>query len=237
MPYVTIGALRQRPIPGGWSQQRVHCGEHCWDLLLPTDADQFLQQLDPQTPTGDEPDVYWSRLWPTAVTMSRLISRANWPAGAGILEIGCGIGLLGLAALASGWQVTFSDYVPIAVDLAVANAMRNGFTSARGMLLDWRRPFSERFAGIVASDVLYDPCRHPALIAILDCMLERGGTAWFGDPGRYHVEHFVELAWDRGYDIDVCDADGQSLQALTSGDFQLLQMRRRSEEPVCRAAI
>ena len=228
MALAAIDSMRERPIPGGWSQQRVHCGEHRWDLLLPRDADQFLDQLERPSEEQDEPDVYWSRLWPTAVTMSRLVSRAGWPMGARVLELGCGIGLVGLSALAAGWQVTFSDYIPLAVELAVANAKQNGFASASGLVLDWRQPVHQQFTGIIASDILYDLKQHVALVALLDRMLDRNGIAWFGDPGRYYTEHFVELAWERGYDVDVRNEKGEPVEVLTSGEFQLLEVRRRT---------
>ena len=40
---------------------------------------------------------YWPYLWPAAYAMSAAVLRENWPPGAAALEIGAGIGLVGLA--------------------------------------------------------------------------------------------------------------------------------------------
>jgi predicted nicotinamide N-methyase len=197
-----------------------------WNLLLPADADAFINQLDLNPQPNHEMDVYWARLWPTALTMSTLLPQFPCPAGAKVLELGCGIGLIGLAALAVGYRVTFTDYMPIAVELAMENAERNGFTSFEGFVLDWNHPRGEPFDGIVASDVLYDQRNHAAVLSVLDAMLRPAGSAWIGDPGRYHVESFIEVAWERGFDVALRNELGQFTHELTPGEFRLLEIRR-----------
>ena len=119
------------------------------------------------------------------------------PADTRVLELGCGSGLVGIAALACGLDVTFSDYVPLAVDLALENAARNGFPNAKGLVLDWRavdQTTCERFPLILAADVTYDRSNIDPLLNVLDQMLAPGGEAWFGDAGRSPAEEFVRQA-------------------------------------------
>jgi predicted nicotinamide N-methyase len=170
--------------------------------------------------------VYWAKLWPPVGTMCELVANARWPAGTTVLELGCGIGVVGLAALAAGCRVTFSDYVPIAVELALANAEHNGFPSARGLVLDWKQPRDERFDVILGSDILYDKQNYPALVDLVDRMLQPLGTVWIGDSGRYHVPTFIELAWERGFDVELHGERYQPLASPTAGKFQLVQLRR-----------
>jgi predicted nicotinamide N-methyase len=195
--------------------------------MLPADEDEFLNTLDSDK-SGREPDVYWAKLWPTALTMAAQMPQLCLSPGGEVLELGCGIGVVGLAALAAGLEVTFSDHISLAVEVALVNAARNGFPSARGLVFDWSDPTARNFDGIVGSDILYDRNQHAALVNVLESMLVPQGTAWFGDPGRYHVPLFVEMAWDRGFDIEVFDESGQLLDALTAGKYQVLRVRRQS---------
>jgi predicted nicotinamide N-methyase len=227
MPTASDDGLRQRAIPGGWTEQQVSCMGRTLNLLLPADAEALLDELDSLPAPDSGPDVYWAKLWPTALTMGQILSLANWPPGTRVLELGCGIGFVGLAALAAGWQVTFSDYVAIAVEVAMVNALRNGFEAAEGQVFAWQQPPpSAQFAAIIGSDILYEKNNHAALLDLLEKMLRPDGTVWLGDPGRYHVAAFVELAWQRGFDVELRDESGLKLTALTSGQFQLLQLRR-----------
>jgi predicted nicotinamide N-methyase len=231
----TGNAILNQPVPGGWVQQQVRCARHDWRIWLPADPEQFLNELeaarsvvqvDGEPSSGSEPDVYWARLWPTALTMGAWVAQTGWPAGTHLLELGCGIGLVGLAALAAGCRVTFSDQVPIAVELARFNARQNGFPESGGLVFDWRHPPRRPFDGIVGSDILYDRSSHAALVDVLEATLRPDGIAWIGDPGRYHVAAFVDLAWDRGFDVELRDGLGRPLPDLNSGAFQLLRVRR-----------
>ena len=60
------------------------------------------------------------------------------------LEIGCGLGLPGVAALSVGLRVTFSDYDATALGFAADNARANGFLDFETLQLDWRYPPPER---------------------------------------------------------------------------------------------
>jgi SAM-dependent methyltransferase len=142
------------------------------------------------------------------------------------LELGCGSGLVGLAALAAGYEVTFSDYVPQAVELALENAARNGLSGARGLVLDWRRPLSLQFPFIVAADVTYDRTNLAPLLDTLDRMLAPGGEAWLGDAGRGPAAEFLTLAADRGFAVSLLDEDDRPAIVPALGRCQRIVLRR-----------
>lgn len=142
----------------------------------------------------------WSRLWPSSVAMARLVlSDASGDAGghAGLaalglpaalprhsLELGCGLGLVSLALAHRGVGVEATDRVAHALAFAAHNAALNGITPFATRLLDWAEPRGPSSAFIVAADVLYDPSAPARLHATLGALLQPGGTALLGVPGR-----------------------------------------------------
>jgi predicted nicotinamide N-methyase len=146
------------------------------------------------------------------------------------LELGCGSGLAGLAALVAGWQVTFSDYVPQAVELALENAARNGLAGARGLVFDWRSPPGERFPFIIGADVTYDRVNIDPLLTTLAAMLAPGGEAWLGDAGRGPVADFLDAARDRGWSVSLFDEHDRPAIAPNLGRCQRMVLRRPAEK-------
>lgn len=225
MPSITT-----HPIPGGWSDREVAVGPHHFQLFTPADPDEVLSQLESPEATSQPhlADPYWAKLWPAAPLLAEAIVRhASEVQNFGpVLELGCGSGLVGLAALASGCEVTFSDYVPFAVDLAKENAARNGFPAACGLVLDWRQPPDEQFARIVAADVTYDRTNIDPLLGVCDKMLAPGGQAWFGDAGRGPAEEFNRRAQARGWIVTLYDEHDKPAKEFTLGCYRRIELQR-----------
>src|SRR5437660_11567270 len=53
----------------------------------------------------DEYLPYWADLWPAARMLAKVIVRESWTPGIEALEVGCGLGLPGVAALSMGLKV------------------------------------------------------------------------------------------------------------------------------------
>jgi predicted nicotinamide N-methyase len=194
-----------------------------FNLLLPADPDEFLNHLDAD-PSAEVADPYWAALWPAAATTARLVLAHDWPRGTAALELGCGCGLVGLAGLAAGLDVTFSDLVVTAVQLAVENAHRNGWTAAGGLPIDWFAPPRRKYPLILGSDLLYETGQHDALLDTIDQLLAGYGHCWLGDPGRSAAESFARKAANRGYRLRILGADGQPAETLRVGQFRLLTL-------------
>ena len=90
-------------------------------LDIPSDPEEALSNAlesanDPEAAWPADP--YWSTLWPAATPMATLVSDHAWTDCDRAIELGCGAGLVGIAALKSGLATALTDYVPDAVDLA-----------------------------------------------------------------------------------------------------------------------
>lgn len=190
------------PIAGGWTTRDYVVADHRLKLTLPAQPDALLD--DPQVLAAHAADgymPYWGYLWPTSLETAAALVREEWPADTHLLELGAGIGLTGLAALASGLRVTFSDYDEQAVRLALYNAQQNGFSNARGVLLDWRTPGRDKFPLIVGCDVIYEVRNHSPLLNVVEAMLADSGVCWITDPGRHLADQFVKTAKSRGFAV------------------------------------
>lgn len=162
----------------------------------PSDSDRLLDHPAVRAAFAvDEYMPYWADLWPAARMLAKAVLREPWPAsplpGAGqdgkleVLEIGCGLGLPGITALARGLRVTFSDYDANALRFAAANARRNGFDDYRLLQFDWRHPPADlRVPVLLAADLIYEMRNVAPLVALVKQLLLPGGLCLLTDTDR-----------------------------------------------------
>lgn len=184
-----------------------------FQVLLPTSIDPLLDH--PATHAAfdqDEYMPYWAELWPSALMLGQEIAQRTWPCGLQALEVGCGLGLSGLVALALGMTVIFSDYDVAALRFAAQNAERNGFDQFSTLPLDWRHPpLDLQVPVILAADVIYEARNIIPLIDLMQGVLSPGGECWLADPDRPHRQTFQT--------------------ALRSNDFEFEAMSRSLVRP------
>jgi len=215
-------------VPGGWTERGWTIAGREFRLWLPAVPDAFLD--DPHVVARHDHDEYmpyWAYLWPASIPLAEAVLRQPWPLSTRVVELGAGIGLVGLAALAAGYRVTFTDYDPLAVTLALANAKRYGFT-AEGAVVDWRSAPEWTFPVILACELLYEDRNHEPLLKLTRDWLEPNGVACFGDGGRMRAERFCRLLPEYGLESRVFDERGSPLPALHVGRFQRIDVRHRS---------
>jgi predicted nicotinamide N-methyase len=224
-------SIAQTAIPGGWTDRSVAVGPFLFQLWTPADPDELLNQLDESATNLPQhlADPYWAKLWPAAPLLADAVVRNPPARGTRVLELGCGSGLVGIAALAAGLDVTFSDYVPLAVELALANARRNGFKRANGIVLDWRSAAGaedERFELILAADVTYDRENLNPLLDTVERRLAPAGKAWFGDAGRSPASDFVTRAAARGWRVVLFDEHDRPATSCELGCYRRIALTR-----------
>jgi predicted nicotinamide N-methyase len=135
------------------------------------------------------------------------------------IEIGCGLGLAGLAAMARGLRVVFTDYDATPFEFVFRSVAENGFDPTRfeTRLLDWREPSDERYSLILGADVIYEARLVPLVAGLLATILSENGFALIATPYRVAADAFpAALAVQRlSYQAMPAQArseDGRSIQ-------------------------
>ncbi len=213
-------------IPGGWQQVDIAVGDRTLRMARPSNPDLFLddEKVHEENARHDYMP-YWAFLWPSSIPMAQAVLNAPWPVGTHVLELGAGIGLVGLAAAARGDQVTFSDYDHTALHMCRLNCRLNQLADPELLFLDWRNVEARQFPVLLGCEVTYDAALHEALLDAIQKLLAPEGVCWLGDPGRYQSQFFYEKARARGFQLELRNAQGDVLNAVQSGEFQILVLR------------
>jgi predicted nicotinamide N-methyase len=128
---------------------------------------------------------FWAELWPASRMLAKAILREPWTPGLEALEIGCGLGLPGIAALARGLRLTFTDYNDTALRFAAVNARLNGYEHFRVLRLDWRFPPEDlRVPVVLGSDLAYEPRSVAPLVGLIKKVLQPEGLFLLTDQDR-----------------------------------------------------
>src|SRR5262245_2507121 len=114
-------------------REAVFVDDYTFHIDRPADSDRLLDHPWVRSAfAADEYVPYWPTVWPAARMLAKAVVREPWdtyPRPVRVLEVGCGLGLAGIACLARGLHVSFSDVDETALQFAAANARLNGFTS------------------------------------------------------------------------------------------------------------
>jgi predicted nicotinamide N-methyase len=167
-------------------RELVLVGDRTFTLLRPGESDRLLDHPSVRAAfAADEYMPYWADLWPAARMLTKVIIKDKWPPGLRVLEVGCGLGLPGVVALAMGAQVTFSDYDATALRFAADSAELNGFDNFETLQMDWRYPPAGlRFPMILAADLIYEMRNVAPLVGLIKQMLEPDGECLLTDQDR-----------------------------------------------------
>ena len=190
----------------------------------PRNADALI---DEQAFEDDERLPYWADVWPSARVLAERV--ATMPVDdRRFLELGCGAGLVSVAAAIAGFDVTATDYYDEALRFTALNVLVNTGALIDTRIGDWRRFPHDigRFELVVGSDVLYEQ-PHAGLIAgVLDRTLTARGSAIIADPGRIAAPQFVDECKERGMPAAILDRvtfeEGNIRQTI-----DLYEVRRR----------
>ena len=199
-----------------------------FSIQLPADQDEMLDlALQGEASGSTDWDPYWGLLWAAAPKTAELILCHKWPARLKTIELGCGIGLTGIAAMRAGLNVTFADHSSAAVSMALENVRLNQLPEAKGLTFDWNDPPNETFDFAFASDVLYDARGHQPLLKTLDRILHADGVAWIGDAGRTNAPKFVALARNQNWDVSTVNDRFQPVSEPAHMSFRMMILKRK----------
>ncbi len=135
----------------------------------------------------------WADLWPASRMLAKAVLREPWPPSLTALELGCGLGLPGIAALARGLRVVFSDCDLTALRVARKNAELNGYSNFELLPLDWRCPPEGLTVPVLlASDLVYERRHVEPLAAAIAKLLAPDGICLLTDQDRPPAEYLRE---------------------------------------------
>jgi predicted nicotinamide N-methyase len=160
-------------------------------LVRPRD---WTALLDAERKAGrDAP--FWAATWPSGEELARVVAKAPLR-GRHVLDLGCGLGLAGIAAARNGADVLVVDANADAVTFAAENIALNG-VDGRAATCSWADPALAAggpFDLVIGGDILYSRAGAQALLERLPALVAGGGEAWLTDPGRAAAEATLEAA-------------------------------------------
>lgn len=196
----TVTEAKGDPVLRRYSLRRLRLpiGGETLSLVVP-DAGSWIRRgaWVAATERGAEPP-YWVQVWPASVCVARLLARVGSLRGKRVLDLGCGLGVPGIAAAKAGATVTFADREPDALAFAVWNGTRAATDAAPvAHRLDWSREVVPgAFDVVLLADVSYRPVHHAALRRHLDACLAPGGVIVHAEPQRRESRAFVQWLQD-----------------------------------------
>jgi predicted nicotinamide N-methyase len=155
-------------------------------ILRPRDGDALLDELLTEDDPDEERLPFWAELWPSGIALAGAVA-GRALTGLRALELGCGLGLVSIAAALAGARVTAVDRSPEAIAFTAANAARNS-VALRAAVRAFDQP-GELLAEapwdlVLAADVLYDRANLPVLSRLLPRLVGGRGEVWLADPER-----------------------------------------------------
>jgi predicted nicotinamide N-methyase len=159
-------------------------------VVRPRDPEALL---DEEAFEREERLPYWAEPWPSGLALAQAVAGRSLR-GARVVELGCGLGLVSLAAALAGGRALATDWSQDAVAFAAANAERNGL-AVQTAVCAWGEPDAlvarAPWDLVLAADVLYERRNVGLLLALLPRL---GSEVWLADPGRPPAREFLDAA-------------------------------------------
>ncbi len=159
------------------------------------DGDALLRAREPEEPP------YWALVWIGARSIAAQMLATPPAPEMRVLDLGCGLGLSGIAAAIGGAHVTFADYVPQALEFVRASAGYHSLPPERfsTRTLDFTKDDPpERYDVVLAADVVYEPGAYEPLVDFLCKALAPRGTLWLTETLRADARRVLEALCARG---------------------------------------
>ncbi len=147
----------------------VKVGEHRLQILQIADLEKHIDRLAEESRERIELP-FWAKIWPSSILLSYFLTSGTLDKTQGrIIELGCGIGLAGLFAASSGYNVVLSDYSHDALMFSQINILKNNLQDrARVIKADFTKDrLDQRFEYIIGSEIFYQESGYRGLVKFL----------------------------------------------------------------------
>jgi predicted nicotinamide N-methyase len=186
--------------------REVRSGFFRWSILSVNDTNSLVDAISPARFAVDERLPYWADLWCSSVTLAGDLRARPAMAGMRVLELGCGLGLAGIAAAQAGGAVTLTDYEEDALLFARCNVQANltleEQTRVKIMPMDWRTTGGDAtYDLVIGADIVYERVNFPPILSLLRRAVRPGGVVLIADPDRSLGRDFLREAGENGFHV------------------------------------
>jgi predicted nicotinamide N-methyase len=186
--------------------QEICSTPYRWSLLAVRDTNSLLDAITPAQFELDGRLPYWADLWASSPVLAGHLRQRRGLAGKELLELGCGLGLAGIAAAQAGATVVMTDYEEDALEFARFNAATNLDVEELSRVtirrMDWRdAEIPERFDIVIGADIVYERRNFEPLLSLVRRVLRPGGAFLLADPDRDTGRDFISLAGSHGFSV------------------------------------
>lgn len=211
-------------------ERKLEISKYRLSLISIRDTNDLLDRLDVDEFNKDERLPYWAEIWPSSIALSEYVCSRNIY-GKNVLELGCGVGVVGIVAALEGAKVLMTDYEEDALKFTRMNIEKN-FTQAmldplvEVMYLDWRTPaLSEKFDLIIGSDLIYEQRNHQPILNLFKQYLREDGEAILTDPNRSTLGKFLKSADEFGFNVSRSESSTRFNEKAT--DVSTIVLKKR----------
>ena len=152
-------------------------------MMVPARIEGFV---DPKDVFHEFP--LWAKIWEASVVLADHMAAMPVEPDSRFLEIGGGLGLVGIVGAFFGHEITLTEYSKDALDFARANARSNLDGMPQNLHieeLDWHEPRLEgTFDHIIGSEVVYKENDFDTLLALFRRYLAPSGTVILAEGVR-----------------------------------------------------
>ncbi len=176
---------------------RITINGKSFQFFVPSTLEPFMNTEDPHHHFP-----LWAKIWEASLVLAEELAQLRPDPQKQLLEIGAGLGTVGIIASFFGHQVTITEYDDYALAFAQANAHLNQVSPVSIQKLDWHDPqLKGQFHLIFGSEIVYKEQDYQPLLAlfqrylrpkchiVLADGLRRTSLAFFGHmSNHFHVE-------------------------------------------------
>jgi predicted nicotinamide N-methyase len=190
------------PFPAGFDlvTEVVRIADLQFAITRPTSAEDLIDEGEY---ANDERLPYWADLWPSGRVLATHLAERDIT-GLRVLEVGAGLSLPCLVALARGAHPLATDWYPQSLAFARANADAAGLGELPTLEVDWSSPPAALFAAgpfdlVIGADIAYER-RHASQLATLLARVTTPATeVVIADPRRPDANALIETLRQSGW--------------------------------------
>ncbi len=181
-------------------EKTLRIDDRSFIFFFPRDIIPFINEKDP---ISNFP--LWARMWEGAIVLIDYLCNQRWEKAMSFLEIGAGIGFVGIVTASLGHRVTITDYNEDALNFIHANALKNlredEIKRVKVKKCDWNRPdLDEKYDYIIGSDVIFREEDFEPILSLFDRYLKEDGEIILSEGIRKSSLKFLEFL-DKGYNV------------------------------------